>query len=67
MSVKEPHTCRYEVQFETPLACPVDAFFGEYLRQVNTLCDCKQAIALCIHLNKTRVAIAGKSSLVFTC
>ena len=26
VSVKEPHTCQYEVQFETPLACPVDAF-----------------------------------------
>ncbi|XP_028406653.1 N-acetylglucosamine-1-phosphotransferase subunit gamma-like [Dendronephthya gigantea] len=26
LSVKEPRTCQYEVKFQTPLACPIDAF-----------------------------------------
>ena len=28
ISVVEPTICHYELRFETPLACPIDAFLG---------------------------------------
>lgn len=30
LSVVEPTMCQYELRFETPLACPIDAFLGKY-------------------------------------
>ena len=29
ISVEEPTICHYELRFETPLACPIDAFLGK--------------------------------------
>lgn len=29
LSVVEPTMCQYEMRFETPLACPIDAFLGK--------------------------------------
>ena len=29
LSVVEPMMCQYELRFETPLACPIDAFLGK--------------------------------------
>lgn len=31
--MEEPAICHYELRFESPLACPIDAFLGEFQRQ----------------------------------
>lgn len=38
MSVVEPTICHYELRFETPLACPVDAFLGKIFVEMSATC-----------------------------
>lgn len=35
MSVVEPTICHYELRFETPLACPIDAFLGKIFVEIS--------------------------------
>lgn len=38
MSVNEPTICHYELRFETPLACPIDAFLGKIFLEMSATC-----------------------------
>lgn len=38
MSVVEPTICHYELRFETPLACPIDAFLGKIFVEILATC-----------------------------
>jgi len=47
MSVNEPTICHYELRFETPLACPIDAFLGKIFLEMSATCVVKHVATTC--------------------
>ena len=58
MSVVEPTICHYELRFETPLACPIDAFLGKLF--VESLAR----IVKCCYNSQCKTAVLVKQNVV---
>ena len=46
IDIQEPRTCKYNLTFETPLACALDGFLGEYTSCSVARSDASKAVCL---------------------
>lgn len=47
LSVSEPRTCHYQMEFQTPLACPLDAMVGKLFYPRERDCFCSDRAPCC--------------------